>query len=160
MFLSGKLLLAGLDPADDVFEIRRKVFLEEQKLPEFIVKDDSDNEAIFALAFEETQDTKIPVGTARLLFMGADEEFKVGRLCVLPEYRGKGYADFLIRMLLDKAFQMGADKVYVDARLHAVGFYKKIGFVENGDVKMTSGFDEQPMVLIKETLCKKCSHSD
>lgn len=160
MFLSGKLLLAGLDPADDVFEIRRKVFLEEQKLPEFVVKDDSDNEAIFALAFEETQDTKIPVGTARLLFMGVDEEFKVGRLCVLPEYRGKGYADFLIRMLLDKAFQMGADKVYVDARLHAVGFYKKIGFVENGDVKMTSGFDEQPMVLIKETLCKKCSHSD
>ncbi len=159
MFLSGKLLLAGLDSADDVFDIRKKVFADEQKLPDFVVKDDDDNNAIFALAFEETADTKIPVGTARLLFMGTEEEYKIGRLCVLPEYRGKGYADFLVRMLLDKAFQMGADKVYVDARLHAVGFYKKIGFVENGEMKTTSGFDEQPMILIKETLCKKCSHS-
>lgn len=157
MFLSGKLILSGLEPIDDILEIRKKVFVEEQKLPEFLVENEEDKEAIFALAFEETMDSKIPVGTARLLFLG--EEFKVGRLCVLPEYRGKGYADFLIRMLIDKAFQMGAAEIHVDARPHAIGFYKKIGFVESGDIKYTNGFDEQPMILEKESLCRKCHNS-
>lgn len=157
MFLSGKLILSGLEPIDEILDIRKKVFIEEQKLPEFMLQNDEDDEAIFALAFEESETTKIPVGTARLLFLG--DEFKVGRLCVLKEYRGKGYADFLIRMLIDKAFQMGAKEVHVDSQLHAIGFYKKIGFTENGEIKTDNGFEEQPMVLIKEDLCRKCHNS-
>lgn len=157
MFLSGKLILSGLGSADEVFSIRKKVLSDCEGLPEVFVKNEEDDEAIFAVAYEETSDEKTPVGTARLLFMN---EFKIGRLCVLPEYRGKGYADFLVRMLLDKAFQMGASEVYVDARLSAVGFYKKIGFEECGEIKNYCGSAEQPMILKKELLCKKCHHSE
>ncbi len=155
MLVSGNYYLAGLDVPDTIFDIRTKVFKEEQGLPDFVVRDEDDNEAIFAVVYEEDDNkVKTPVGTARLLFLG--DEFKVGRLCVLKEFRGKGYADFLIRMLLDKAFSMGATEVHVDARLHAVGFYKKLGFKESGELKETNGFDEQPMVLAKEDLCRKC----
>ena len=157
MFLVGNYLLSGVSDTDVVYEIRQKVFSDEQGLPDFVVRDDDDIEAIFAVAYEEEDEKRTPVGTARLLFLG--EEFKIGRLCVLKEFRGRGYADFLVRMLLDKAFSMGATEVHVDARLHAVGFYKKIGFVENGAEKQTNGFDEQPMILKKDNLCKKCQES-
>ena len=42
-----------------------------------------------------------------------EEYYKIGRIAVKKECRGKKYGDFIVRMLVDKAFTMGAKEVFV-----------------------------------------------
>ena len=81
------------------------------------------------LAYETNeQGEEIPVATGRLIFL--ENWFKIGRIAVKKECRGKHYGDFVVRMLLDKAFSMGAKEVFVGAQAHAISFYERIGFVK------------------------------
>ncbi|MCR5585558.1 MAG: GNAT family N-acetyltransferase [Lachnospiraceae bacterium] len=155
MYITGKYLLGSLGDLSDVIAIRDKVFIDEQGVAPELEHDGKDNEAIFALAFEEGNDFKKPVATGRLLFLG--DEFKIGRIATLKEYRGKGYGDFVVRMLIDKAFTMGAKEIFVDAQVQAVGFYKTIGFREVGDVFEEAGMQHQRMVVEPHTCTRQCS---
>ena len=62
--------------------IRRRVFIEEQNVPEELELDELDATAVHLLAVQDGR----PVGTARLLIEG--ESAKIGRVAVLPEMRG------------------------------------------------------------------------
>ena len=154
MYITGKYILGGLGDLSDVISIRHKVFVEEQGIDPELEYDGKDNEAIFALAFEEGNDFKKAVATGRLLFLG--DEFKIGRIATLKEYRHKGYGDFVVRMLIDKAFTMGAKEIFVDAQLHAVDFYKTIGFRPVGDVFEEAGIEHQKMVVEPHTCTRQC----
>ncbi len=155
MYITGKYILGGLGDLSDIISIRDKVFIDEQGVSPELEHDGKDVEAIFALAFEEGEDFKKPVSTGRLLFLG--DEFKIGRIATLKEYRGKGYGDFVVRMLIDKAFTMGAKEIFVDAQLHAVDFYKKIGFRPVGDVFEEAGIMHQKMVVEPHTCSRLCN---
>ena len=74
----------------------------------------------------------------------------------MKEYRHKGYGDFVVRMLIDKAFTMGAKEIFVDAQLHAVDFYKTIGFRPVGDVFEEAGIEHQKMVVEPHTCTRQC----
>ncbi len=154
MYITGKYILSGLGDLTDVFAIRDKVFVEEQGIPYELEHDDKDSEAIFALAFEEGEDFKKPVATGRLLFL--EENFKIGKIATLKEYRGMGYGDFVVRMLIDKAFTMGAKQIFVDAQVTAVDFYKKIGFRNIGEEFEEAGIKKQPMVVEPHTCTRHC----
>lgn len=152
MYITGKYILGALGGLEDILKIRRKVFIEEQGIPEEIELDGQDDKAIFALAYEEGEDFKTPVASGRLLFLG--DEFKIGRVCTLKQYRKKGYGDFVVRMLIDKAFTMGAKEVVVDAQLPAVDFYKTIGFTEIGEQFEEAGILHQKM-KVNPCTCKR-----
>ena len=70
-------------------EIRRAVFIEEQGVS---VEDEVDGQDSKALHFL-LRDNTVPVGTARILIL--DEIGKIGRVCVLAPYRGRGHAKAL-----------------------------------------------------------------
>ena len=71
--------------------IRRKVFVEEQNVPEELELDELDATAVHLLA---TRDGR-PVGTARLLIDG--NTAKIGRVALLAEERGTGAGAALMR---------------------------------------------------------------
>ncbi len=154
MYITGKYILGGIGDLTEVFSIRDKVFCEEQGFSPELERDGKDIEAIFALAYEEGEDFKKPVATGRLLFLG--DEFKLGKIATLKEYRKKGYGDFVVRMLIDKAFTMGAKEIFVDAQISAIGFYKTIGFRIVGDVFTEDGTDKQKMVVEPHTCSRQC----
>ncbi|MCR5824540.1 MAG: GNAT family N-acetyltransferase [Lachnospiraceae bacterium] len=156
MYITGKYILGGLGDLSEVFTIREKVFCEEQGLPLEKEQDEDDKEAIFALAFEEGEDFKKPVATGRLLFLG--EKFKLGKIATLKEYRKMGYGDFVVRMLIDKAFTMGAKEIFVDAQIPAVDFYKTIGFRCVGEPFDDEGIMRQSMVVEPHTCKRNCCH--
>ncbi len=156
MYITGKYILGALGELDDIYAIRNKVFCEEQGIPFEVEHDDRDKEAIFALAFEEGEDFKKPVATGRLLFL--EDSFKIGKIATLKEYRKMGYGDFVVRMLIDKAFTMGAKEIFVDAQLTAVDFYKTIGFRTVGDVFEEAGLKYQKMVVEPHTCKRNCCH--
>ena len=114
--------------------LRRVVFIEEQNVSEEDEVDGLDPQAIHLLAFDGDR----PVGTARMLVKG--NVGKIGRVCVLAEARGMGLGAALIRACLEELRQVpGVTEALLGAQTHALGFYKKLGFVAEGDEFMDAG---------------------
>ncbi len=124
MLIQGKLLPQGSD-LSDVYSIRRKVFVEEMKLPEGAEYDEQDDLSVYVIVYEEAGSKKA-VATGRISFDG--ESCEISDIAVLKEYRNKKYGDFTVRMLLNKAFTSGIHVVKSMVYSESVAFFEKIGF--------------------------------
>ena len=132
---------AGPKDMKAVLDIRARVFIEEQNVPENEERDGRDGEAIHLIAFEDDA----PVGTARMLIEGATG--KIGRVAVLREKRGTGLGKALIHAALDELRSLGLEKAKLGAQTHAIGFYESLGFVATGPEYMDAGIPHRDMVL-------------
>lgn len=148
--LEGRYVFGDEDYSDAI-EIRKIVFNMEQGIPLSGEVDDIDEDCIIAIAYYNEK----AVATGRLLFDG--EFYRISKVAVIKEYRGKSYGDFIVRMLIDKAIKFGATKINVISQINAKLFYEKIGFVESGDSFVEDNIERVPMVLKIENLFKKCS---
>lgn len=119
--------------------IRRRVFIEEQNVPEELELDDLDATAVHLLAVQDGR----PVGTARLLIEG--ESAKIGRVAVLPEMRGTRAGAALMRAALDELRARGVTKAKLGAQTHAIGFYEKLGFTVHGPEYDDAGIPHRDM---------------
>lgn len=149
--VKGKFLTSK-DDLSEVLKIREEVFCEEQGIAKELEHDALDDGAIHVLI----NDHDCNVATGRLLQLQG--EYFIGRVAVRKEERGKYYGDFVVRMLVDKAFRNGAKEVKIEAQKHTVPFYKKIGFVEDGAECMKAGIPHIPMKIVQGALschCKK-----
>lgn len=106
-----------------VRDIRQRVFIDEQNVPPELEWDDTDEIADHYLVVGQNN---TPIATARL-FSALEETGYIGRMAVLPEYRGQGIGEALIRHLLEESgdrFQ----ELRLSAQQHAIGFYQRCGF--------------------------------
>ena len=89
----------------------------------------------------------VPVANGALYF--DDGAYHIAHVCVVPEHRGKYIGDLLMRVLLVKAFNMGAEKVCSAPPATVKAFFEKYGFL--GDETLT---------VTEETLLlkSKCGH--
>lgn len=122
--------------------IRTEVFIHEQHIPEALEWDGKDPHAIHALV---TDPAGNPIGTGRLLLNG--ELAQIGRMAVLPAWRGKGVGASLLRCLLDEARQRGAGSVFLNAQTIAVPFYERFHFVREGAEFFEDGIPHYRMTL-------------
>ncbi len=121
--------------------IRRAVFIVEQGRSEADDLDGLDDVAIHLVAAVAT----IPVGTARLLVKG--DTGKIGRVSVLPDFRGQGIGKALILKALDVfAENPGIAVARLSAMETAISFYEPLGFEATGDVFMDAGLPHRDMV--------------
>ena len=104
-------------------ELRRRVFIEEQQVPEELEWDGEDAQALHFLAMIEGQ----PVGCARLLPDG-----HIGRMAVLKAWRGRGAGRRLMKVILMEAERLRLGHLFLNAQTRAVGFYLKYGFNQVG----------------------------
>jgi predicted GNAT family N-acyltransferase len=119
--------------------IRFAVFVEEQKVPLAMELDEHDAVCVHALARSEDGTA---VGTGRLLPDG-----HIGRMAVLKAWRGKGVGGAILERLVAAARARGNREVMLSAQTHALGFYKRYGFAEEGDVYPDAGIPHQDMRL-------------
>jgi predicted GNAT family N-acyltransferase len=115
----------------EVFRVRTEVFVVEQGVPLALELDELDASATH---FAAIRDGAI-VGTLRLLQdHGAA---KIGRVAVLAALRQAGIG----RRLMERAEAVAAERGFAEIVLHAqiavAGFYRRLGYCEEGDV-----FDE------------------
>lgn len=123
-------------------DIRTDVFIAEQGViasQEFDLFDEVTSSAYFAAAYENGR----VVGTGRLVI---GNKYKIGRIAVRREQRGKGIGSQIVSALLEKASSLGAESVYVDAQQKAVPFYEKFGFEICGKDIIDRGLPHSPMV--------------
>jgi predicted GNAT family N-acyltransferase len=116
--------------------IRLKVFVEEQRVPREIEMDDMDGACLHALAWLDGK----AVGTGRLLPDG-----HIGRMAVLGESRALGVGGAILERLVDEARRQGMREVILSAQTHAIGFYRRHGFSEEGKVFAEAGIPHQEM---------------
>jgi len=128
----------------EAMRIRFAVFVEEQRVPPELETDAYDVMAIHLLAVEE--ETGEPIGTARIVDVGSGVA-KIGRIAVLPDYRGSGVGASLMRVALDRARGTGHNVALLDAQLPVLGFYERLGFVAEGPVFDDAGIPHRRMTL-------------
>lgn len=119
--------------------IRESVFVHEQGVPLELEWDGLDFDCLHLLA--ETSDGA-PVGTGRLLPDG-----HIGRMAVLPQWRGRGVGRTLLRGLIDAARRRGVARVILNAQTYAMAFYEKAGFEAVGAEFLEAGIPHRRMTL-------------
>ena len=120
-------------------QIRRTVFIDEQRVPEELEWDDDDAGAIHLLAVDADD---APIGCARLLPDG-----HIGRMAVLQSWRGKGVGRGLLQKALELARAQGHAIVRLSAQTHAAGFYRRHGFIAEGDEYLEAGIPHLAMKI-------------
>ncbi|MGV8991099.1 MAG: GNAT family N-acetyltransferase [Thiobacillus sp.] len=120
--------------------VRRAVFIEEQGVPEVLEWDEHDAMALHILAM--TLDGA-PVGCARLLTDG-----HMGRMAVLPDWRGYGIGSAMLAAVRHAAKVRGHAMLRLSAQTHAAGFYTAAGFEAVGAVYEEAGIPHVAMQLL------------
>ncbi|MGB0900730.1 GNAT family N-acetyltransferase [Halocynthiibacter sp.] len=124
-------------------QLRRKVFIEEQAVPEAEEVDGKDGEALHFLAEKDG----IPIGCARILLKA--DAGKIGRVCVLADGRGAGVGAALIKACVDHLRTLeSAKKAVLGSQCHAIPFYEGLGFTAFGPVYDDAGIDHRDMELM------------
>lgn len=133
-----------------VRDIRQRVFIDEQKVPEDLEWDATDEIADHYLAVDASNR---PVATARL-FSTLEETGHIGRMAVLPEARGKGVGEALLRHLVKESAGR-YQELHLSAQQHATGFYQRCGFHICSDVYEDAGIPHLDMRLLAPELVRR-----
>jgi predicted GNAT family N-acyltransferase len=121
-------LAANDEEAAGGFEVRRRVFIEEQGIAEGLVFDERDAEALHVVV----KDRDSVVATARVRFP-APKRAKLERMAVLRPFRGRGIGKGIISFLDGELGDSHAEEVVLHSQYDAVEFYKSCGFEQMGD---------------------------
>ena len=119
----------------DAVRIRQKVFVQEQGVPANLEIDG--NEA-YSVHFVLYTDEEKPAATVRLLPLN-DKTFKLQRMAVLKEYRGKNLGTEIIAEAEIFAKQQGFTTIELGAQLTAKRFYEKLGYQVYGEPFQDAG---------------------
>ena len=125
---------------EQVFEIRRKVFVEEQGVPLSIEMDEHDDSAIHFIGYELEQ----PIAAARLREVESGVG-KVERVCVLPEFRGQHVGVLMMNAIEEHANKSGFARLKLNSQSYAIPFYEKLDYVVTSPEFLDAGIPHRTM---------------
>ena len=122
--------------------IRRRVFIEEQRVPESEEIDNHDRiDDPSADHFLFMLDDR-PISTVRCI-KKAGNILKIGRVAVLKEERNKGLGRHMMDLI--EAYYPTYALFVLDAQTHAIPFYLKCGYEVSGEIFMDAGIPHRYM---------------
>ncbi len=123
------------------FDVRKRVFVEEQNVDHEIEYDGKDDESIhYILSVDD-----LMIGTAR--WRETDRGIKLERFAVLPEYRNNGFGSVMLRKVMEDVKSLNKE-IYLHAQLKAVPYYERQGFTKRGDVFVEANIEHYEMVFV------------
>jgi predicted GNAT family N-acyltransferase len=119
--------VTGKHELEQCFIIRKKVFVEEQKVPQDLELDEKDEspEACHHLLLLENGR---PVATGRW-YKYKPQTAKLQRVAVLQAHRGQGLGKQMILAMEQHAKEHGCTASMLDGQCHAEEFYLKLGYI-------------------------------
>lgn len=117
--------------------VRERVFVVEQAIPPEDEWDEEDASSRHVLARDARGDA---IGTGRLT-----PSAMIGRIAVLPEWRGRGVGKSIMRVLLEQARQLHLPTVSLHAQSHAIPLYESVGFRCEGEEFLECGIPHRTM---------------
>lgn len=126
-------------------ELRRAVFVGEQKVPEEIELDERDRHALHVVARLETGEV---IGCAR--FFNTDPgTVSIGRMAVAQDFRGKGLGHQLLYKAIEEGVRIhNAEQFALSAQVHAIDFYAQFGFLITSEEYFEAGIAHRKMALL------------
>ena len=132
------------DAADEIMALRRDVFIVEKNVPEEEEVDGKEKEHIHFGMYEN----ECLIACLRAQDIG-EGLLHIGRIAVRKDCRGKGIGRNLLEYRFTYAKENGFSAVELSAMDSAEGFYKKLGFVPEGDYYPEAGI---PHIYMKKEL--------
>lgn len=119
--------------------VREAVFMREQGVPAELEWDGLDESSHHVLALSNSGQA---IGCGRILLTA-----HIGRIAVLPEWRGKKVGTAILEGLLAYAGSKHYPEVDIDAQVQALPFYERFGFAAEGEVFMDANIPHRKMRL-------------
>ena len=131
-----------------VLTLRRQVFKVELGMIGESVEDIDDRRSVIALALITLESGAVhAVGTGRLTIgAGRNGEGVLTWVATAAGFRRLGVGEAVVRFLLDAADRVGSPPLILAAQAPAIEFYRRLGFIPNGQRYMVSGIDHLPMI--------------
>ena len=124
-----------------VRDIRESVFFDELGISKQELFDNNDESCDHFLIF----DGQKVVGSVRMLSM--EKIVKLERMAILKDFRTKNYGRNCILQLKEYYSEIGFSQIILDSIYSVREFYKKCGFIEEGNVFQRVGIDHIRMTL-------------
>jgi predicted GNAT family N-acyltransferase len=119
--------------------VREEVFMREQGVSAELEWDGLDESCHHALALSTQGEA---IGCGRIT-----QDAHIGRMAVLQGWRGRKVGAQLLEALLDDARSQSYVEVELGAQVQALPFYRRFGFVEEGEVFMDADMPHRMMRL-------------
>ncbi len=123
--------------------LRTEVFVHEQGVPQDMEWDEMDAVSVHAVL---TNRLGMAVATGRLL-PSQKGVAQIGRMAVMRQMRGQALGAQVLQGLMHTARERGDRQVLLHAQCSAENFYKRQGFVSQGEVYQEAGMDHVNMVI-------------
>jgi predicted GNAT family N-acyltransferase len=123
----------------DAFNVRKKVFVDEQKVPEEEEIDQYEEAAAHFILYQNGE----PAGAGR--FRIVDDLGKVERICVLASQRGTGAGKAIMNKIEQHAKSQGIKALKLNAQTHAIPFYNSLGYEVISDEFLDAGIPHKTM---------------
>lgn len=124
----------------DNLNLRRKVFVEEQHVPENLEIDEFEPISTYFTGYLENT----PVVTARI-FPTKDNGWHIQRVATKKEYRKKGLAKELLEYIENLAKSQSINYLILGAQDQAQEFYLKLGFKVSSEQYLDAGIAHHNM---------------
>jgi predicted GNAT family N-acyltransferase len=121
-----------------IAQVRRAVFIEEQRVPEALEWEGIDAACDWYLALQGQE----LVGIVRLT-----PDCRLGRMAVLAHWRGRGVGRQLLESAMARARARGCRRLTLSAQVRAMPFYVRAGFTAEGPEFMDAGIAHRKMFL-------------
>ena len=112
---------------EDAVSIRKRVFMEEQGFQDEF--DDIDEIADHIVLYE----ADMPAATCRIYWNAQKQDYVVGRIAVIKEFRGKSFGAAMLREAENQVKKQNGKALYLAAQVRAKGFYEKSGYTAVGE---------------------------
>ncbi|MGO3055556.1 GNAT family N-acetyltransferase [Halomonas sp. AOP43-A1-21] len=111
----------------EALDLRYDLFFRALDLPREIMFDGLESSSFHIAAIEN--DSLCAYGR---LSEESHRVFKISQMVVRPNMQGQGLGTRVLTKLTHEALANGAKEIYLNARLHAVSMYEKLGFKGSG----------------------------
>ncbi len=130
---------AKKEDMQSIYALRFEVFVSEQGVPPEIELDSHDAGAIHIIADESGE----AIGCARIILSPSDAH--IGRLAVRKAFRGKSVGASVCKFCIQLCRERGYSNIWLNAQLHARGFYERLGFIQEGESFCEAGIEHIKM---------------
>lgn len=127
------------DQIQEVFHIRKTVFVEEQQVPLEEEIDEYENDSTHFVLYDQNK----PVGAGRFRIL--DGVGKVERICVLKSIRGKGAGRTLMLGIEEYAKRQPLSQLKLNAQTYAIPFYEGLGYQVTSEEFLDAGIPHKTM---------------
>ena len=140
------LIIREINNSDDlikIFKLRIEVFTFEQNCPIEEEFDFYDNLNSGSTQFIVEKNSEC-IGTARITYYSIDK-IKIERVCIKKDKRELNVGTELMKRMHNKLINDDVRIVEISAQISAINFYKKLGYIEEGDKYIEAGIEHIKM---------------